>query len=172
MKAKVNGREKGKSGEREICKIFGMNLGGNWMRVPSSGAMVGGTNKARLSSMSLVQGRAFRGDIIPPDHLTKMYLEVKSYKEFSFHQLLQSQTCMMLDTWIEQCLTGVQDDDQWFICFKITRKGWFIALPHSAASMYKLDSYCVYNSKDTTVVVTNLTSFLANNKDAILSCCC
>ena len=80
---------KGNAGERELCKLLSEIFLGSFVRVPNSGANVGGKNVHRRASLSTTQDRAFRGDIIPPDHLPKLIIESKSYKSFPFHQLLQ-----------------------------------------------------------------------------------
>jgi Holliday junction resolvase len=169
MKVKVNGRAKGKGAERELCKILSTHLGGSFMRVPSSGAMVGGSNKHRLANMSNTQGRAFKGDIIPPDHLPNLYVEVKSYKEFRFHQLLQPEGCIQLNSWIQQCLEGTEPTDNWMICFKISQKGWFVALPYNSG--YKLDNHVQYTSYNGSIVITEMTSWLKTNSVWILKAC-
>ncbi len=163
----TNSRDKGKNGEREACKILSNVFGGSFTRVPSSGALVGGKNIVRLDTLSETQGRAFRGDIIPPDFLPKMFLEVKAYKEFRFHQLIQPSSCPLLDVWIKQAIIGKQDDDQWFVCFKINLKGWYVAVPEDEYEGYTFDNYSVYNSPHGKVRVTDMLSFFKANKDLI-----
>jgi hypothetical protein len=170
-KRKVNGRNKGKTGERELCKILSNHLSGNFMRSPHSGATVGGKNRQRLPILSVTQGRAFKGDIIPPDHLTRMYLEVKSYKDFRFHQLLYNQSCSILDDWIVQCEQGIQENDVWFICFKISQKGWYIVFDQTLMKHFQLQSYAVYTSKTCQVVATEMHSFLTHNSIALQALC-
>ena len=57
---------KGNAGERELCKLLSEIFLGSFVRVPNSGANVGGKNVHRRASLSTTQDRAFRGDIIPP----------------------------------------------------------------------------------------------------------
>lgn len=73
-------KQKGNSWEREICKFLGETLGGNFQRVPNSGAYIGGKNVHRKASLEVGQARAAKGDIIPPDALPKLNLEAKNYK--------------------------------------------------------------------------------------------
>lgn len=161
----TNSRDKGKNGEREICKIFADIFGGSFVRVPNSGAMVGRSNAHRLEKMSDTQGRAFRGDIIPPDHLPNLYVEVKSYKEFRFHQLLQPAGCEMLNTWVKQAIEGQVETDVLFIVFKITRLGWFVAVADDPA--YSFENSCFYDSPLGAMRVTDLLGFFRANQKVI-----
>lgn len=160
-------KTKGSNGEREICKLLSDIFGGSFVRVPSSGAQVGGTNAHRLEKYSDTQGRAFRGDVIPPDNLPNLYIEAKSYKDFRFHQLLQPMGSPILDTWIKQVDEGKVATDVWFICYKISRVGWYIAMPEDACADYAFENYCEYLSPSGRVRVTDMLSFFRNNYQLI-----
>lgn len=161
-------KAKGNGWERDICKFLGKTLGGNFMRVPNSGAFTGGQNAFRRTSMSDTQVRNAKGDIIPPDHLTHLVIEAKNYKDFGFH-LLMSEECKQLDKWIEQTLDAVDQGDVWFTIFKINRKGSYIAFERKLVEKHKLvlANHCVY--KD--YIVCDFESFFTTNKDIILSIC-
>jgi hypothetical protein len=158
---------KGNNGERELCKLLSEIFGGSFVRVPNSGANVGGKNVQRRQSLSVTQDRAFRGDIIPPDHLPKFIVECKSYKEFRFHQLLQPGPCPLLDIWIKQTIDIIDPNDQWFVAFKINLRGWYVAVPESECEGYRFDNYCIYNSPHGRVRVTDLLSFFKANSELI-----
>ena len=70
-------KNKGKGFERDVCKILGKIYGDNFERVPHSGAFVGGVNAARKSTLTENQIKAFKGDIIPPDHWKHFNCECK-----------------------------------------------------------------------------------------------
>jgi len=160
-------KTKGASGERELCGILSEIFGGSFVRVPSSGAQVGGTNAHRLEKYSDTQGRAFRGDVIPPDNLPNLYIETKSYKAFLFHQLLQPAGCSILNTWIKQAYEGKIATDLLFICYKISRIGWYVAMPEDACHGYVFDNYCTYLSPSGRMRVTDMLSFFKTNYQLI-----
>lgn len=162
------GKIKGNSWERDICKFLGTTLGGNFMRVPNSGAFTGGMNSFRRSRLSDTQVRNSKGDIIPPDHLKHMVIEAKSYKDFTFHLLL-SDECKQLDTWIKQTLDAVDEGDNWFTIFKINRKGSYVVFDKNLIQKHQLvlASHVIY--KD--YAICDFESFFTNNKDVILSIC-
>lgn len=161
-------KNKGNSWEREICKFLSDTFGGNFMRVPNSGAFTGGLNAHRRASMSDTQVRNAKGDIIPPDHLPKLVIEAKNYKDFAFHQLL-SPECKQLDTWIKQTLDTVDVGDVWFTIFKITRRGSYVAFDKKMVEQhnFKLPNHCIYK----TYVVCDMKDFFEINRTIILSIC-
>lgn len=154
-------KQKGNRGERECCTIFAEEFGGSWIRVPNSGAFVGGKNAQRKNTLSDNQINLTQGDIITPDHMSNLVIEVKNHKDFPFHQLMQNTDVIILDNWIQQTLDVIEEHNFWMICFKINRKGWFIAVP---SLDWKLHSYAKY--KD--YYVTNMNDFIKDNKDKIL----
>ena len=81
----INSKRKGNSGERECAKILAKYLGGNFQRVNSSGAFIGGKNQVRKESMSVTQIRASKSDILPPDEYQNLVIECKSYKDLPYH---------------------------------------------------------------------------------------
>ena len=58
---------KGKSFENAKAKFLTEIYGEKFIRVPTSGAFLGGQNYDRRHTMSQGQIMAFKGDIIPPD---------------------------------------------------------------------------------------------------------
>lgn len=164
-------KQKGNSWEREICKFLGETLGGNFQRVPNSGAYIGGKNVHRKASLEVGQARAAKGDIIPPDALPKLNLEAKNYKDIAFHQIIDG-CCKTLNMWIEQTEEPADADDISFTIFKITRKGSWVAFRASLKDNFSLDSYVYYiKDKDTNptpYIVTDHETFFRNNKDKII----
>ena len=143
-------------------------FGGSFIRVPNSGAYIGGKNAHRRNNMSDNQTRAAKGDIQVPDFMPKLVIECKFYADFAFHSLLTDGKVPQLDKWIEQTLECTEMGDVWFVAFKINRKGWFICFPQNMASNYTIGNHAVYNDGKNTFVVTELTKFVADNKQAIL----
>jgi Holliday junction resolvase len=161
----ANSRVKGKSGERELCRLLGSIFSGSFVRVPNSGAAVGGKNAAKRQYLSKAQDRSFRGDIIPPDFLPHLVIESKSHRAFRFHQLLRPGRCPLLEGWISQTIDVVDEGDQWFVAFKVTRVGWYVAVPDS--SDYQFDNSAVYHGNQGRFRITEMISFFTANRTLI-----
>lgn len=156
-------KAKGNSWELAICKFLGESLGGHWMRVPNSGAYVGGANVTRKVLMDDGQVRLVKGDIIPPQKFMKFNLEAKNYKDIEFHNIIDGK-CKKLDMWIEQTETPAEPGDLSLTIFKITRKGSWVAFRADLASHFKLGSYVHYVKGGTTpYVVTDFDTFIRDN---------
>ena len=72
---------KGKSFENAKAKFLTEIFEEKFVRVPTSGAFLGGQNYDRRLSMSQGQVMAFKGDIIPPDDWIYFNCETKSNKK-------------------------------------------------------------------------------------------
>lgn len=161
-------KSKGNSWEREICKFLGEQLGGNWMRVPNSGAYVGGKNASRKVQLDDGQIRMVKGDIIAPEFLPKMNLEAKNYKDIAFHQIING-NCKQLNDWLEQTETPAEPGDLSLTIFKITRKGSWVAFRESLKEKFQLESYVFYKKTPTDAfIVTDYESFILANRDKLL----
>lgn len=161
-------KNKGSGYERELCKYLGEVFGGSFTRVPNSGAMTGGKNSFRRTSLSDTQNRIYRGDIITPDHLPKLVLEAKFYAEFRFHQLLQPGPMPQLDEWIGQCQDAIDEGDLWLICFKINLRGSYVAVSEEFCDGFTFGNHAVYENEIGRFRVTDLKDFFSRNRDAIL----
>ncbi len=161
-------KAKGNRGELELCKKLSAIFGGSFIRVPNSGAFTGGKNAFRKQTLSDGQNRASKGDIIPPDFMSKLVLEAKWYKDFRFHQLIQPGNCTQLDEWIGQALDAVDAGDLWFVAFKINLRGWYIAIPHEGSDAYAFGNHCVYTGQFGKFVVTEALEFFETNREIIL----
>lgn len=161
-------KRKGNAGELELCKKLMAIFGGSFIRVPNSGAFTGGKNAFRKEILSETQNRTSKGDIIPPDHMPKLVLEAKFYKDFRFHQLLQPGPCAQLDEWIDQAMDAVDDGDVWFVCFKINLRGWYIAVPVEGSETYFFENHCRYTGDYGTFLVTSAIEFFTQNRDVLL----
>lgn len=121
-------KEKGKSWERDVATHLSQLYGESFIRVPHSGAYIGGKNSARKDFLHEGQIRAMKGDIIPPADWKKFNCECKNYADFPFHQLFQ-QHIGLLETWLDQLMDVADDGDFNILIFKITRKGKWVAVP-------------------------------------------
>jgi Holliday junction resolvase len=162
-------KSKGNGAERELCKYLGEVFDGSFTRVPNSGSFVGGKNAFRSGFLSTTQSKIYKGDIIAPDHMPKLVLESKFYKDFRFHQFLQPGPVPQLEEWIKQCLDAGEDGDLWLICFKINLRGWFVVVPEEQANDFVFTNYSVYvGGQYGKYRITDLKEFCSNNKDAVL----
>lgn len=155
----VNSKQKGNSGEREIAKILSEALGGSFVRSNASGAFIGGKNAHRKNVLSENQIKNTKGDIVPPDNMTNLVIEVKSYKEFRYHQLFSE--CSMLDGWTKQAKETAEKNDFWILVFKANRMPWSIVFDAKLVQLFRLSNYAVYKG----TIVTDLKIFLENNSD-------
>lgn len=162
-------KNKGNRGETELAALLSSIFDGHFARVPNSGAMIGGKNNVRKATLSDTQNRIYRGDLIPPDHMLGFVCESKNYAEFRFHQLMTPGPCPQLDEWIGQTLDCVEPGDAWFVCFKIVRTAWFVAVPELGQG-YVYGNSCRYAGRHGSVQVTELTGFFRENKDRVMWC--
>ena len=123
-------KTKGKSWERDVCLFLSELYNQSFIRVPGSGAFIGGTNQFRKETLSDEQIKLSRGDIIPPEHYPYFLAECKNYAEFPFHQLILMNSIALLDSWIDQVEHDMTSEkDVWLLFIKITRKGAYVLYP-------------------------------------------
>ena len=140
-------KAKGSKFEREIAEFLTETYGENFMRVPNSGAYVGGINVHRKQVMSEGQVRSFKGDIIPGPSYSRFNIECKSYKDFAFNQVLSGQTNKQLENWIEQAMEVADEGDFTVLFMKFNRQGTFIATKANPLLVlpYHGTQYCSIN---------------------------
>ena len=120
-------KNKGKSWERTVANYLSELYRDSFIRVPNSGAFVGGKNEYRKDYLSEEQIKLARGDIVPPQNYPYFLAECKNYADFPFHQLVSGASISLLDGWIEQVEHDVTNEkDLWLLFIKITRKGTYI----------------------------------------------
>jgi hypothetical protein len=157
------GKNKGNSGERKIAEFLTGLYGQKFMRVPNSGAFLGGANAFRKAALDEGQIATFKADLIPPSNMRKLVIESKFYKEFPFHNLMKDTDIPLLDKWIKQAVDSADDGDFWVVVFRINHKGSFVALDQSHLPKFNISNHCRY--KD--CVVTDFEKFFTDNKDGI-----
>lgn len=131
-------KAKGNAWENTVARYLTELYGETFIRVPHSGAYIGGSNQKRKEVLHEGQIRSFKGDIIPGESFPKFNCECKSYKDFPFHQLFQG-PCKTLDTWIQQCIDVADEDDFNILFLKFNRKGTFVAVqiqPNTSELMF------------------------------------
>lgn len=162
---------KGNSWERDLAKFLRVQFGGSFIRVPNSGAFIGGRNAHRKESMSNNQILAAKGDLQTPDFMPKLVLECKFYADFAWHSLLTPGNVPQLDAWINQTIECIQEGDLWMVAFKINRRGTFICMDHKVAvdNQFVLGNHSIYTNDKGKYIVTDLTELFTNNKNIILT---
>jgi len=121
-------KAKGNAWELEVAKFLSETYNESFIRIPSSGAFVGGKNNFRKTSLGDAQIQSKKGDIHPPESWKHWNLECKSYADFPFHQLWYADV-KILDAWIQQQKDVEDEGDLNLILIKISRKGQWVVFP-------------------------------------------
>jgi len=120
-------KNKGKSWERDVCNFLSELYSQSFIRVPNSGAFVGGKNEFRKETLSPEQIKLMRGDIVPPLNYPYFVAECKNYADLPFHQMVHNDSIRLLDEWIGQVVHDCNhENDVWMLFIKITRKGQYV----------------------------------------------
>ena len=141
-------KAKGNSWERQVAEHLTSLYGEKFIRVPHSGAYVGGSNAHRKQFLHEGQIRNFKGDIIPGQSFPKLNVECKSYADFPFHQLFQG-SVKQLELWLEQLMSVADPDDYNIFLMKFNRKGKFVAVEfdkHSDMPLF-VERHFLYQSE-------------------------
>ncbi|MBJ66241.1 MAG: hypothetical protein CML97_07105 [Rhodobiaceae bacterium] len=131
---------KGKSYENAKAKFLTEIFDQKFIRVPTSGAFLGGKNYERRLEMTEGQVMAFKGDIIPPDDWKYFNCECKFYKDFKFHQLLNESK--VLDSWIDETLSTANENDLNLIFMKFNNIGEYVA--YESKEKFRAKQYLKY----------------------------
>ena len=121
-------KAKGNAWELEVAKFLSATYNDSFLRVPSSGAFVGGKNNFRKTQISAEQLQGKKGDIHPPASWKHWNLECKNYADFPFHQLWYTDV-KILDAWIQQQKDVEDEGDLSLILIKISRKEKWVVYP-------------------------------------------
>jgi Holliday junction resolvase len=172
-------KSKGNTAERQICEDLERILGGKFIRVPNSGAFIGGANYMRAQKMDEAQVKTFRGDIICPSNMPKLIIESKFYQDFPFHMLVANKKIVLLDSWLKQNLDICQPGDFPVLIMRFNRKGSFCVVRKDDIEGWDLHNFSVYhymttNQSTETVdddvfIITEFESFFTQNKSRILT---
>ena len=158
-------KTKGSSYEREVAKFLSETYGEPFVRVPNSGAYIGGSNSHRKNFLDGNQAKSFKGDITPPDSWSNFNSECKNYADFPWHLTLTGD-CKQLDTWLEQLLEVGDENDLNILFIKITRKGQYVAVQGKLT--WKADNCVFYSSKKHgDWVIMEHSSFFQNNAEFV-----
>ncbi len=123
-------KSKGNAWELEVSKFLSVTYSESFLRIPSSGAFVGGKNTFRKTQIDAAQLQGKKGDIHPPEAWKHWNIECKSYADFPFHQLWTTDV-KILDAWIQQQKDVEDVGDLNLILIKISRKGKWVVYPAS-----------------------------------------
>lgn len=159
-------KAKGSSFEREVAKYLSDMYGESFIRnISGSGAYVGGSNVHRKSTLTNNQILSTRGDIHCPESFSNLNIECKSYSDFSWHLLFEESK--QLESWIEQLITVGDKNSLNLLCFKITRRGRYVAV-QGHIDWNVNNNYFVYNSKKHgNWFVMSFESFFETNQEKI-----
>jgi hypothetical protein len=158
-------KRKGKSWENDVAKHLSALYGESFIRVPFSGAYIGGKNVHRKEFLHEGQIRNMKGDIIPPMNWLHFNAECKSYADFPFHQLYQGDI-KILETWLGQLLEVADHNDYNILIMKFNRKGKFIASQAPALDFEQ--NYSTYNSPSYGQwIIQDYDTFWKNNQEHV-----
>lgn len=160
----TKGKGKGNTGELIIAKYLTTLFEAKFMRVPNSGAMIGGKNAHRKLQMDETQISYFKSDLIPPSHMKRLVIESKFYKDFPFHKLGTDEKIAQLDKWIAQTLVTVEEGDMWFVVIRINHKGSFAVFDKKWLDKLDIQNHARYFD----YVWCDFESLFARNKQVIL----
>lgn len=162
-------KTKGSGYEREQSKFLSDTFGGSFIRVPNSGAYIGGKNNKRTAVLSSGQVKSFKGDIIPPDDWQFFNCECKFYADFLFHQLIYPQEITILEKWIDQMMEVAEAQDLNVLFMKFNRKGQFVAYQKKLWDQGMcVDRHVQYQSKNNGAwIFTSAEDFWKNCKDSV-----
>ena len=165
-------KAKGNSWERKVADHLTALYGERFIRVPHSGAYVGGQNAHRKEYLHEGQIRSFKGDIVPGQSFPKFNAECKSYKDFPFHQLFQG-SCKQLDEWIGQTMEVADQGDFNILFMKFNRKGTFVAVhsPLDTKSFNFANQFTYTSQKHGSWTIMDYDQFWELNADAVKSAC-
>ena len=158
-------KAKGSSFEREVANFLSGLYSESFVRVPNSGAYIGGANAHRKTALDGNQAKSFKGDIIPPDIWTHFNSECKNYADFPFHLLLTG-NCKQFDTWLGQLMTVADEDDLNILFLKVSRKGKYVAV--QTKFTWVTDNFIYYSSSKTgDWLLVEFEQFFQHNKDLL-----
>jgi len=154
-------KAKGKRGETAVCNMLSECFNLPFMRVFGSGSFFGGKNISKFNNFTKEQQNLNEGDIVVPEELDHLSLEVKNYKDFPFHALFNDE-CAVLDGWISQA--SHTNKPFWLLFFKITHKNVYVCYLKEY-NFIKTGNVMIYKDK---FLIELAKPFLAENKQRIL----
>lgn len=161
--AGTKGKAKGNAGELKIAKFLTELYEAKFMRVPNSGAMIGGRNVHRKETMDATQISYFKSDLIPPSNMRRLVIESKFYKDFPFNRLMCEGDIKQLDGWIQQTLDVIDPEDLWFVVIRINHKGSYACFENKWESEFTIANHAKYKN----YILTDFESFFSANKQRI-----
>lgn len=139
-KKKRNSTVKGKTAERELCKILTKKFGQEFTRTIGSG-----NRWSQISNMPEHAKKTFTGDICTPEGFL-FSLECKNgYEDKIDLGNLFSSDNKTLDKFVKQSIKESKDCNRLpLICWKRKRKSWVALLPSEYLKKYKFKTYLIY----------------------------
>ncbi len=105
-------KNKGKQFERTVCKIFESVYNEQFIRVPNSGAFIGGSNINNIKITENGQNLSyFRGDIIPPKKYEKLIIECKKRAKIDLYSIITGNITEIKE-WLKQLYNDYRPDEQ------------------------------------------------------------
>lgn len=165
-------KNKGSGYERDVAKFLSSLYGESFIRVPGSGAYIGGKNTGRKEVLHEGQVRTFKGDIVPGQSFPRMNAECKFYADFPFHQLFIGDV-KVLESWIDQCMVVADEGDFNILFMKFNRKGTYIAVQtHQGTQNIQLSRHFTYGSENHgNWIIMDFKEFFKLNSETVKELC-
>jgi hypothetical protein len=162
-------KSKGSSWEREIAKFLTELYDESFLRVPNSGAYIGGSNTFRKAQLDEGQVNRFKSDIVAPSSWRRFNCEAKNYNDFPFHQLFTGEI-KQLETWLSQLMETADEGDCNLLCIKITRKATLVAF-ETTRNFLASDAFLYKSTTHGSWYIMDFNKFWASNKLQVKSFC-
>lgn len=159
-------KNKGSSWERSVAADLSSWYGESFIRTPSSGGYVGGTNSSRKETLHEDTVRVMKGDIVVPPEFSNLVIECKSYKDFKWHQFFFDAPIPKLEGWLKQLDDSADDGDIQLLIMKFDYVGKFVAAPEkhgfqfTHGAKYSSETYGNW-------IVTNYSDFFKLNRELL-----
>jgi len=163
MRKKINSKQKGKRIEREVVNYFKKKFpedADKWMRVPDSGARMGGKNLPE--NASVYQKITLVGDIITPEWVP-FNIECKGVSNFDLFWLLQARRGKLWRDWEEELHEQfLANNRKSILILKANRKPMLVIVPLDE-ELISVDQYSeslVFKGKYEKYVVVLLNDYI------------
>lgn len=144
-KGKINSRQKGKRGEREVAKLLSAWWGAEFTSTPLSGG---------FSTKTFRNDWNAAGDIVTPDHSFPFTVEVKNCEGWHLEQLLTSDKCLFYSWW-KQAVDETLPGKKTLLVFTRNRQPWYVCMTDVARWDYVEHSGDIHLKRNGFLLVSN-----------------
>jgi len=163
----MNNKRIGNRAERKVAALLSLVFKKPFIRTPTSGAYVGGSNRQRIITLDNNQVRLMRGDIIPPENYN-VVIEVKKRNVFSFGKLFTAQLPKELCNWLVQVRNDASIDNSNYLLFiLISRIDTFLVIEYDET--FLLDNVMLFEYNNICYCFVSAKQFLLLNRERLIA---